>query len=67
MEHVINVKAIQKKMKHKPAGQRLWFFFRGVPDQLNEKELADMKSVLNKEHDKLIKVLDNYKTCKKAS
>ncbi len=63
MDHAINVKAVIKKMKHKPVGQRLWFFFRGVPEQLNDKEIHDLKIVLTKEHEKIMKVIDNYKTC----
>lgn len=60
MEHILNIKLIREKMKHKPVGQRLYFFFQAVPNQITATEKEDLKKVLTKEHDKMIKFIDNY-------
>lgn len=62
MDHVINVKAVQKRLKDKPATHRLYHFFMGVPDQLTKDEVAEIKKVLNREHKKLISFIDKVKT-----
>ena len=47
-------------MKHKPVGQRLHHFFLGVPSQLNKKEIAEIKAVINKEHENMLLFLAQY-------
>ena len=63
MEHVVNIKAIENKMKNKPTGNRLYHFFMGVPRRLNKKQRDEMKAVLTKEHNKLMSYIDAAELC----
>ena len=62
MEHVINIKAVGEKLKEKPKNHRLYHFFMGVPGQLTKEQAKEIKTVLNKEHKKLISFLDKVQT-----
>ena len=62
MDHIISIRAVQKKMKHKPKGQRLYHYFLGVPNQLSEAEAAEVKKIIESENNKTIKFLDKVKT-----
>ncbi len=62
MDHIINISAMQEKLKDKPAKHRLYHFFMGVPGQLTREQAMEIKKVLNKEHKKMILFLDKVKT-----
>lgn len=58
MEHILNVRAIVKKMKVKPKSQRIYHFFWGTTDLLDIEQMKDMKKIIEKEHTQLMSFID---------
>lgn len=66
MHHILNIKAISLGLKTKPKLHRLYHAFMGVPEQLTEKELKELKTFLSAEHRKTISRLKKAKPLGKA-
>jgi hypothetical protein len=58
---MLNVQAVKGKLPFTTRGQRLHHFFLGVPEQLTEKEKTELRKVLDREHTRLIKFIENSK------
>lgn len=67
MDHVLNVQAIKGKMKNVPPGARLHHFFLGVPGQLSESEINDLKNVIGREYKKVIRFINSSKPSTKKT
>lgn len=58
MDHLLNLRAIFKRMKDKPKSQRLYNFFWGASKHLEPEQIKDIKKILLADHKKVISFLD---------
>jgi hypothetical protein len=63
-DHILNLAGLLGKMTDKPAGQRLWNFFKGYSNNLTKAQCSEVIDVLEEEHKKTIKFIrENAKKC----
>lgn len=67
MEHILNTRAIYKKMKSQPKSQRIYNFFYGATDLLDLEQMKDIKKIIEADHKKVISFIDKAIIEKKKS
>lgn len=58
MEHILNLASVEKKMKDKPKGQRLYHFFWGTSSVLTYEQIKEIKKIATAEHRKMDRYLN---------
>lgn len=58
MDHLLNLQAVKKKMKKKPATNQLYTFFYGRAESFNQEQIKDVKKIVTASYKELMEFLD---------
>lgn len=61
MARDLNLKSIQKRMKKKPVGQRIYGFFAGAVKMLDLKQIEDIERIVIEDHADVLEFLKDAK------
>lgn len=67
MDHLLNIRAIEGKMKDKPKSQGLYHFFWGATARLNVEQMKELKKIVQSDSKKVVTFIDKAIADKKKS